>query len=1014
MIALGTGGIKPCVSSLGADQFDDSDPTERVKQGSFFNWFYFSINIGSFISGTVIVWIQDNSGWGIGFAIPTVFMALAIASFFSASNMYRFRKPGGSPLTRVCQVVVAAFRKWHVEVPHDASLLYEVDGQNSAIVGSRKLEHTSELELLDKAAIISSVDAKSDLLTNPWRLCTVTQVEELKILVRMFPVWATTIIFNAVYAQNSSMFIEQGMVLDKRVGSFNVPPASLSTFDVISVMIWVPLYDRVVIPIARKFTGREKGFSELQRIGIGLVLSIIAMVSAALVEMKRLEIAMSEGLTHEKVAVPMSILWQIPQYFFVGAAEVFTNIGQLEFFYSQAPDAMRSLCAAFALITVSAGSYLSSIILTLVSYLTTQGGDPGWIPDNLNEGHLDRFFWLIAGISFVNLLVYIGCAMRYRHIMMPQIRSRRRRPSMDAAEERRSLVQDHQPLLLPSLDASLYTGDGSVDIKGRPATRRTTGNWRACFFILGNECCERLAYYGIATNLVTYLKIKLHQGNVETARNVTTWQGTCYLTHLIGAILADSYWGKYWTIAVFSSVYLIGLAILTLSASLPALQPPSCSRSGCPEESLLQNGAFFLGLYMVALGTGGIKPCVSSFGAEQFDDSDPIERVKQGSFFNWFYFSINIGSFIAGTVIVWIQDNSGWVIGFSIPTVFMALAIASFFSASNMYRFRKPGGSPLTRVCQVVVAAFRKWRVEVPHDASLLYEVHGQNSAIEGSRKLEHTRELQFLDKAAIILEDDAKRDLFAYPWRVCTVTQVEELKILVRMFPVWATTIIFSAVSAQTSVFIEQGMVLDKRIGSFNIPPASLPIFNGISVMICIPLYDRFLIPIARKFTGREKGFSDLQRIGIGLVLSIVAMTCAAFVELNRLEIARSEGLVHENVAVPMSILWQIPQYFFAAAAEVFTAIGQLEFFYDQALDAMRSLCAAFALITVSAGSYLSSILLTLVSYLTTQGGDTGWIPDNLNEGHLDRFFWLIAGIGFVNLLVYIGCAMRYKYKNV
>jgi peptide/histidine transporter 3/4 len=267
---------------------------------------------------------------------------------------------------------------------------------------------------LDKAAIISAADAMSDASANPWKLCTVTQVEELKILVRMFPVWATTIIFSAVYAQNS-IFVEQGMVLDKRVGSFNIPPASLSTFDVISVMIWIPFYDRVLIPLARKFTGREKGFSDLQRIGIGLVLSIVAVACAALVELKRLEIARSEGLIHENVPVPMSILWQIPQYFFAGAAEVFTAIGQLEFFYDQAPDAMRSLCAAFALITVSAGSYLSSILLTLVSYLTTQGGDPGWIPDNLNEGHLDRFFWLIAGISFVNLLVYIGCAVRYKY-----------------------------------------------------------------------------------------------------------------------------------------------------------------------------------------------------------------------------------------------------------------------------------------------------------------------------------------------------------------------------------------------------------------------------------------------------------------------------------------------------------------------------------------------------------------------------------------------------------------------
>ena len=268
---------------------------------------------------------------------------------------------------------------------------------------------------LDRASIISSADVKSESSTDPWKLCTVTQVEELKILVRMFPIWATTIIFSAVYAQNSSLFVEQGMVLDKRLGSFNIPPASLSTLDVISVIIWIPLYDRILVPIARKFTGREKGFSELQRIGIGLVLSILAMVSAALVELKRLEVARSEGLIHEKVDVPMSILWQIPQYFLVGAAEVFTAIGQVDFFYDQGPDAMRSLCSAFALVTVSVGDYVSSIILTLVSYITTQGGNPGWIPDNLNEGHLDRFFWLIAGISLVNLVVFVGCASRYRY-----------------------------------------------------------------------------------------------------------------------------------------------------------------------------------------------------------------------------------------------------------------------------------------------------------------------------------------------------------------------------------------------------------------------------------------------------------------------------------------------------------------------------------------------------------------------------------------------------------------------
>lgn len=121
-------------------------------------------------------------------------------------------------------------------------------------------------------------------------------------------------------------------------------------------------------------------------------------------------------------------------------------------------------------------------------------------------------------------------------------------------EEERLLLEDG---LLQDESKGLYTGDGSVDIKGNPVMKQNTGNWRACPFILGTECCERLAYYGIATNLVTYLTTKLHEGNVAAATNVTTWQGTCYLTPLIGAILADAYWGRYWTIAIFSTIYFI-------------------------------------------------------------------------------------------------------------------------------------------------------------------------------------------------------------------------------------------------------------------------------------------------------------------------------------------------------------------------------------------------------------------------------------------------------------------------
>ncbi|KAH9794239.1 hypothetical protein WN944_011346 [Citrus x changshan-huyou] len=582
---------------------------------------------------------------------------------------------------------------------------------------------------------------------------------------------------------------------------------------------------------------------------------------------------------------------------------------------------------------------------------------------------------------------------------------------MGSIEEERLLLEEGN---IENKSSGLYTGDGSVDISGKPVLKQNTGNWRACPFILGTECCERLAYYGIATNLVSYLTHKLHEGNVSAARNVTTWQGTCYLTPLIGAVLADAYWGRYWTIAAFSTIYFIGMCTLTLSASIPALKPAECVGALCPSATPAQYAVFFFGLYLIALGTGGIKPCVSSFGADQFDDTDSNERVKKGSFFNWFYFSINIGALISSSLIVWIQDNAGWGLGFGIPALFMGFAIASFFSGTSLYRFQRPGGSPITRMCQVLVASCRKWNLEVPNDSTLLYETQDKASAIEGSRKIEHSDELRCLDKAAVVSDAEIKSGDFSNPWILCTVTQVEELKILIRMFPIWATGIVFSAVYAQMStLFVEQGMVMDTSIGSFTIPPASLSSFDVISVIFWVPIYDKIIVPIARKFTGKERGFSELQRMGIGLFLSVLCMSAAAVVEINRLRLARELELVDQNVSVPISIFWQIPQYFLLGAAEVCTFIGQLEFFYDQSPDAMRSLCSALSLLTTALGNYLSSFILTVVTYFTTAGGKTGWIPDNLNKGHLDYFFWLLAGLSIFNMLLYVVCAKKYKQKK-
>ena len=559
----------------------------------------------------------------------------------------------------------------------------------------------------------------------------------------------------------------------------------------------------------------------------------------------------------------------------------------------------------------------------------------------------------------------------------------------------------------------IYTQDGTVDIKGNRAVKSNTGNWRACPYILANECCERLAYYGMSANLGNFMLDNMGMNNTTAANSVTNWGGTCYATTLIGAFLADAYLGRFWTIASFVTIYIIGLGLLTVAASVKALVP-TCAAKGVCDPTAGQTAAVFVGLYLVALGTGGIKPCVSSFGADQFDENDDGERRSKSSFFNWFYLSINIGALVASSVMVYVQEHYGWSWGFGIPAVVMAIAVGSFFVGTPLYRHQRPGGSPLTRIAQVLVAATRK--LGVPVDGSALYETADRESGIEGSRKLEHTEQLRFLDKAAVETQADKTAATGPSPWRLCTVTQVEELKSVVRLLPIWASGIVFAAVYGQMStMFVFQGNTLDKRMGAhFSIPSASLSVFDTLSVIAWVPVYDRLLVPAVRSVTGRPRGFTQLQRMGIGLVVSMFAMLAAGVLELVRLRTIAQRGLYGENDVVPISIFWQVPQYFIIGAAEVFVFVGQLDFFYDQAPDAMRSMCTALSLTAIALGGYVSTLLVTVVAKVTTRGGKEGWIPaKNLNVGHLDYFFWLMTVLSVVNFAVYLPIANWYTYKK-
>ncbi|KAF7804612.1 protein NRT1/ PTR FAMILY 5.2-like [Senna tora] len=556
-----------------------------------------------------------------------------------------------------------------------------------------------------------------------------------------------------------------------------------------------------------------------------------------------------------------------------------------------------------------------------------------------------------------------------------------------------------------------YTEDGSVDLKGRPVLRSKTGGWKACSFIVGYEVFERMAYYGISTNLVLYLTTKLHEGTVESSNNVTNWVGSVWMMPVTGAYIADAYFGRYWTFVSASVIYLLGMCLLTLTVSLAALRPPECGEGvkdeDCPQASSLQVGIFFCALYIIAIGTGGTKPNISTMGADQFDDFEPKEKAYKLSFFNWWMFSIFFGTLFSNTFLIYIQDNVGWSLGYGLPTAGLAVSVLVFLVGTPYYRHKLPSGSPLNKIVQVLVASVRKWKVQVPHDPNKLYELSMEEYTNIGRYRIDHTCSLRFLDKAAIKTDETS-------PWMLCPVTQVEETKQMMKMLPILVATLIPSMVIAQVgTLFIKQGTTLNRSMGPhFDIPPASLAAFVTIFMLISIVIYDRYFVPAIRRYTKNPRGITMLQRLGIGLVLHVMIMVIASFTERKRLSFAREKKLLGKKDIIPLTIFILLPQFALGGVADAFVEVAKLEFFYDQAPESMKSLGTSYFTTSLGIGHFLSSFVLSTVADVTKRHGHVGWIQDNLNVSHLDYYYAFLAILSFINLLFFLLVAKLFEYN--
>ncbi|KAL6648830.1 hypothetical protein ACP70R_013054 [Stipagrostis hirtigluma subsp. patula] len=438
----------------------------------------------------------------------------------------------------------------------------------------------------------------------------------------------------------------------------------------------------------------------------------------------------------------------------------------------------------------------------------------------------------------------------------------------------------------------------------------------------------------------------------------------------------------------------MGMVLLSLSVSLPALKPPPCDGSVCPPASALQLGFFFAGLYIVAFGTGGTKPNISTIGADQFDEFDPQEKMHKISFFNWWMFSIYVGILFSSTVLVYLQDNVSWSIGYGIPTLGLLISIAIFLFGIKLYRHKLPQGSPLTRMVKVVAAALWKWRLPVPADAKELHELELEVYTRTRKFRMDSTDSMRFLNKAAV--KEDGGGDEAGV-----------QLPVNVLMF-------VPCTLNAQThTLFIKQGTTLDRHMGPhFQVPPAALTAFITLTTLVAVVVYDRLFVSAVRRYTKNPRGITLLKRMGIGMFMQILSMATASVVENRRLAYARRHGLDVTGGQLPLTIFVLLPQFVLMGLVDAFLAVGKIEFFYDQAPESMKSLGTALSLTAYGIGNIISTFVLSIVTRVTRERGNA-WVTNNLNASNLDYYYAFLAVLGAINFLAFVAFSVKYRYKT-
>ncbi|XP_049396769.1 protein NRT1/ PTR FAMILY 1.2-like [Solanum stenotomum] len=543
-----------------------------------------------------------------------------------------------------------------------------------------------------------------------------------------------------------------------------------------------------------------------------------------------------------------------------------------------------------------------------------------------------------------------------------------------------------------------------------PIKSRKKGGLITMPFIIANEALENVASYGLLPNMTFYL-MREYRMDITTTQNLLFfWSAATNFLPIVGAVVADSYLGRFLTIGLGSIFSFLGTVVLWLTAMIPKARPPPCNQSGqaCKSTTTSQYMLLVFSFLLMSIGAGGIRPCSLAFGANQFDKggSNPNKHTVLESFFAWYYTSSIVSVLIALTGIVYLQDRLGWKIGFGVPAILMFLSALFFFLASPFYIKPKVRSNVFASFIQVLVVACKNRKLRYPNQNS---DYHHKN----GSGPQVPTDKLRFLNKACIIKspEDVKLNGGAANPWKLCTVEQVEELKALIRVVPLWSTGIMISINLSQSSFPLLQAQSMNRHLTKgFQIPAGSFGMLMMIALTIWVFLYDRVMLPLASKIKGRPVRLKPIVRMGIGIFVSCISMVVSGIVEHVRRRRAINEGLLNNSHGlVEMSALWLVIPNSLNGIAEAFSAIGSTEFYYSELPKSMSSIASALLGLGMAVASLLASVILSAVDKYTKGEGTESWVSSNINKGQYEYYYWLLAVLTAFNLLYFVACCWQY-----